>query len=95
MTAPPGVAPATDSARPAIKRTNTVGLDPVQVRHLVDAGQWVAQRWELPIRRSRIRARAIRFLRDGRSDVDAFTDSLWYADPTGEKAVREVMRGAR
>lgn len=68
-----------------------MGLDPVEVRQLVNAGQWLAERWSLRMRRSRIRELAIRFLRDGRTDIDFAEYFLGYADPTGETAVRNVM----
>lgn len=95
MTSPPGVSPAPNPARPASKWTNTNGLDPVQVRQTVDAGQWLAGQWGLPIRRSRVRQLAIRFLREGRVDVDFRTWFISYADPTGESAVHNVMKEAR
>lgn len=95
MTAPPGVRPNLTPARPANKRTNTDGLDPVRVRHLVDAGQWLSDHWNLNMRRSRVRDLAVRYLRDGRSDIDFRTWFIAYSDPTGETAVRNVMRGAR
>lgn len=91
MTSPPVVATAPHPARPALKRTNTEGLDPVEVRQLVNAGQWLAQRWNLQLRRARIRELAIRYLRDGRADIDFADYFLGYADPTGEAAVRNVL----
>jgi hypothetical protein len=35
-----------------------------------------------------------RFVREGRADVDFRTWFIAYADPTGEAAVRNVMKGA-
>ena len=95
MSPPPGLTPAFVPARPAIKRTNTQGLDPVRVRHLVDAGEWVCEQTNRPMRRRRIRELVVAYLREGRTDVDFRTWFVAYADPTGETAVRNVMRGAR
>ena len=64
---PPLASATPDLARPAIKRTNTEGLDPVRVRHLTDAGQWVSNRSSAPMRRRKIRELVIRYLREGRS----------------------------
>lgn len=41
---------------------------------------------------SRLRKLVRRFIDEGRSDVDLRTFLLCYADPTGETAVRNVMR---
>lgn len=87
---PLGNAPS--PARPAIKRTNTQGLDPVRVRQLTDAGVWVCETRGVPMRRSRVRSLVIRFMREGRTDVDFRTWFIGYADPTGETAVRNILR---
>lgn len=43
-----------------------------------------------------VRALAQRFVASGRTDLrDVETIVIGYADPTGETAVRNVMRGAR
>jgi len=49
----------------------------------------------LNIRGARLRTLVDRFLEHGRADVDFRTWFISYADPTGESAVRNVMRGAR
>ena len=95
MSAPPGLEPTFIPARPAIKRINTQGLDPVRVRLLVDAGEWVCEQTNQPMRRRKIRDLVIRYMREGRADADFRTWFIAYADPTGETAVRNVMRSAR
>lgn len=47
----------------------------------------------LPISGSRVRKLVARFVREGRADIDFRTWFIAYADPTGETAVRNVMRG--
>lgn len=89
---PPGLTATSSPARPAIKRTNTVGLDPVRVRLLVDAGEWVCEQVSTPMRRGRIRQVVIGYLRAGRADLDFHSWFISYADPTGETAVRNVLR---
>lgn len=42
----------------------------------------------------RLRALVDRYVRSGRSDLDFRTWFICYADPTGETACRNVMRGA-
>lgn len=49
----------------------------------------------LNIRGARLRTLVDRFLAHGRADVDFRTWFISYADPTGEAAVRNVLRGAR
>lgn len=46
----------------------------------------------LSISGSRIRRLVRRFVREGRTDIAFRTWFISYADPTGEKAVRNVMR---
>ncbi len=41
----------------------------------------------------RLRKLVRRFVREGRTDIDFRTWFLCYADPTGETAVRNVLRG--
>jgi len=48
----------------------------------------------LPISGSRVRKLVRRFVRQGRGDVDFRTWFIGYADPVGETAVRNVMRGS-
>lgn len=47
---------------------------------------------KLPIRGARLRRLVERFVSDRRSDIDLRTWIICYADPTGEEAVRNVMR---
>lgn len=82
----------TPTARPAVKRANTDGLDPVRVRMLTDAGVWVTGQRGGSWRRSRVRGLVIRYMREGRSDADFRTWFLGYADPTGANASRAVDR---
>jgi len=74
------------------QKWTTQELDPVRVRHLVCAGTWVAARWGLDMRRRAIRRLVLRFLHEGHADAEFRTWFLAYADPTGETAVRNVMR---
>lgn len=49
---------------------------------------------DLRISPQRIRLAVTRYVRDGRSDIDFRTWFIAYADPTGETAVRNVMKAA-
>jgi hypothetical protein len=95
MSAPPGMEPAADLARPAVKRTNTAGLDPVRVRMLTNACTQLAADHGQPIRRRDVRARVIRLMRGGYADVQTsfLRNDLGVVDPTGETAARNVDRG--
>jgi len=50
---------------------------------------------DLRISGSRVRKLVRRFVREGRGDIDFRTWVIAYADPTGETAVGNVMRGVR
>lgn len=93
---PPPSTTATQSspARPAAKRTNTVDLDPVQVRLLTDQGQALSNSDLRPMRRSKIRELVICYLRTDSPTADFEAYFLEYRDPTGERAIRNVMRMA-
>ena len=52
----------------------------------------IVEELRLPISGSRIRKLVRRFVETGRSDVDFRTWFIAYADPTGETAVRNVLR---
>ncbi|MGI8682033.1 MAG: hypothetical protein ACR2JO_07875 [Mycobacteriales bacterium] len=49
----------------------------------------------LSIRGARLRSMIDRFVTEGRGDIDFRTWFIAYADPTGETAVRNVMREER
>lgn len=48
---------------------------------------------DLDVRGPRLRLLVQRFITEGRADVDFRTWFISYADPTGEQAVRNVMKG--
>ena len=52
----------------------------------------VVEDLDLPISGSRVRKLVRRFVREGRGDIDFRTWFIAYADPTGETAVRNVMK---
>lgn len=62
------------------------------VRHFARHAQKLAEELDLPISGSRIRRIVRRYVREGRFDIDFRTWFISYADPTGETAVRNVMR---
>lgn len=104
MRPPSGHTLAQDSttARLADKgTTSATAIDPAHRRRLIDAGCWVAEQRRTPMRRRRVRDLVDRFLADGRSDLvderrsvaDFRAWFITYSDPTGETAVRNVMRG--
>jgi len=65
----------------------------LSVRTLAAGAAQINTKLNLGLSGSRIRKLVRRFIREGRSDLDFYT---WfaYADPTGERAVGNVMRGA-
>ena len=62
---------------------------------LMREGQKVAEAAGLAVSHHRMGRIIRRFVREGRSDIDFRTWFIAYADPTGETAVRNVMREAR
>lgn len=93
MTAPPGPSPTPtaleprqgdcqESAEPAL----------LSVSILTREGRKVAESMDLQISQNRLQRIVRRFVADGRSDIDFRTWFIAYADPTGETAVRNVMR---
>lgn len=80
-------------ARPAAKRAQGDSLDPVRVRQLVNAGVWVSERKGLSMRRRQVREIVMAHLTGHVSpESELFMRYvLEYADPTGEKAVSNIL----
>lgn len=97
MSAPPGSAPA-----PAHLAAQTGSVTDYEAAHVSveiltrEATKLMAQR-DMEIRPARLSRIIRRFLdTNGRGDVDTFRRwFLGYSDPTGNAAVRNVMRGTR
>lgn len=66
--------------------------DRLSERILIREARKVVIDLRLPICGSRIKRLVRRYLNEGRSDVDFRTWFIAYADPTGETAVRNVIR---
>jgi hypothetical protein len=65
----------------------------LSVRTLSREARKVVDELDLPVSGSRMRDLIRRFVSEGRGDIDFRTWVIAYADPTGETAVRNVMRG--
>lgn len=80
-------------ARPAAKRTENESLDPVRVRQLVNAGVWVSDCKGLRLRRREVRSIVMAHLTGHVSpESELFMRYvLEYDDPTGEKAVSNIL----
>jgi hypothetical protein len=92
MTAPPGVVAHNG---PNLRANGENGTEFLSPRVLMREAAKVCADLDLNIRGARLRTVVDRFVREGRSDVDFRTWFIAYADPTGETAVRNVMRGSR
>ena len=91
MAPPPSVTSATHGRNlRANGERQTEFLSP---RVLMREAAKVCDDLDLGIRGPRLRSVIDRFVREGRSDIDFRTWVIAYADPTGETAVRNVMRG--
>ena len=66
----------------------------LSVRTLIAGAAQINTKLNLGLSGSRIRNLVRRFVREGRSDVDFYTWVIAYADPTGEVAVRNVLRAS-
>lgn len=93
MNAPPGLTPDF-SASPALGVNHEVP-DYMSTRTLVREARKVVADLNLRIDGSRLRSLIRRYVEDGRTDIDFRTWFISYADPTGETAVRNVLRVAR
>lgn len=82
------------SAPPALGVNHEVA-DHLSTRILVREARKVVADMHLCIDGSRLRGLVRRYVETGRADVDFRTWFISYADPTGESAVRNVMRDAR
>ncbi len=68
------------------------GGEYLSVRMLSREAHKCADAMNIAISGSRIRALVRQFVREGRTDVDFRTWFIGYADPTGETAVRNILR---
>ena len=88
-----------NTARPADKGTNTAGLDPALVRRTTDGLVSLSAATDTPLRRKAARAIVLAYASDHGPELDGWSTWLrnWHgiADPTGETAVRNVVRGGR
>ena len=71
------------------------GGDARRVQALSILARRVADDSGLPISQNRIQRLVRRYITERRADIDFRTWFIGYADPTGETAVRNVMRAAR
>lgn len=88
---PPGRTPATQQPTPEAKREANY----LPQRVLVREAHKVVLDLGLNICGSRLKRLVRRYVESGRTDIDLRTWFIHYADPTGETAVRNVMRGDR
>ncbi len=65
---------------------------PARTRRLVAGAARINEVRGLGLSGSRIRKLVHRFVREGRSDIDLYSAFIAYADETGERAVRNVLR---
>jgi len=88
MSAPPGVSARTEA--PEQRR----GGGTERVQAFSNLARRVADDNGLPISQNRIQRLVRRYIAERRADIDFRTWFIAYADPTGETAVRNVMKGA-
>lgn len=91
MTAPPGLAPATHRATSPATERRDLFLSPRIVAR--EAAKILAAKG-MEVRPAHVRRLVTAFVQHGYTtldEIEAFV--LWYADPTGEEAVRRTMRG--
>lgn len=88
---------ASNTARPAEKGTSTRRLDPALERRTVDGLVTLSAAAGKPMRRKQARAVVLAYASDHGPELDGWAHWLrnWHgiSDPTGETAVRNVMRG--
>ena len=89
---PPGGTPATP-APPALGVNQEV--QHLSTRVLVREARKVVSDLDIHLGGSRLRSLVRRYVETGRPDIDFRTWFISYADPTGETAVRNVMRRAK
>lgn len=92
MSAPPGDQIATGPNLRANGERQTEFLSP---RVVTREATKVCADLGLNIRGARLRTLVDRFILQGRTDIDFRTWFIAYADPTGETAVRNVLRERR
>lgn len=86
MSAPPGM------ARPSAALDARQGVGTRRVQALASHARRIADEQSLVISQNRIQRLVRRFIAERRADIDFRCYFLGYADPTGEAAVRNVMR---
>ncbi len=89
MTTTPPVLPALGANQEGARQDEFLS-----VRTLTFGARQINAKLNLGLSGSRIRKLVRRFVREGRSDVDFYTGVIAYADPTGEVAVRNVLRAS-
>lgn len=89
MSAPPGITFRAPSAPVSREGSESQYLS---LPTLMREGQKVADSLGLSVSHHRMSRIIRRFVREGRSDIDFRTWFIAYADPTGETAVRNVLR---
>lgn len=92
MSAPPGLAADSRTTTSPVSREGNEGHY-LSLPVLMREGQKVADALGLSVSHHRMSRIIRRFVREGRIDIDFRTWFIAYADPTGETAVRNVMRG--
>lgn len=92
MSAPPGSLPTSSLNLQANGEGSSEFLSP---RVVTREAAKILGELEIEMRPARLRILVTRFIELGRTDVDLRTYILGYSDPTGEAAVRNVMRGVR
>lgn len=90
-------AQSSTTARPADKGTDSQRVDPALIRRTVDGLVSLSAASGIPLRRKQARAAVLAYASDHGPELDGWSTWLrnWHgiADPTGESAVRSVMRG--
>lgn len=94
MTRPPGGTIATQPDLGA-NHEGAGSEEYLSVRTLANQARRIVDDLNLPISGSRVRNLIRQFVRDGRATSDFETYFLGYVDPTGEIAVRRVLRDGR
>lgn len=96
MSAPPGNARTPHVHHPLATETEGSGRENsayLSVRTLTRQAHHVAAGLGVSVSPSRVSRLVKRFVHEGRGDIDFHTWFISYADPTGETAVRNVMKG--
>ena len=76
-------------------RSQTVTPERFSMQTLTAEARKVMAEMDMDLSQNRLVRIIRRYINDGRADIDFRTWFIAYADPTGEKAVRNVMRSVR